>query len=89
MVPRWPIIAGVDWAADNKSVWISVFRGYATGFREDTAQAILNVDLNGKITNTLENDSVWFQWVIPSPDGRRVAISGLTVNSNVWLLENF
>lgn len=89
MVPRWPIIAGVDWAADSKSVWISVFSRYATGFREDTDQAVLNVDLNGKITNTLENDSVWFGWVIPSPDGRRVAINGTTVNSNVWLLQNF
>ena len=89
LVPRWPIIAGVDWAADNKSVWISVFSGYSTGFREDTAQATLNVDLNGKITNTLENDSMWFGWVIPSPDGRRVAINGATVNSNVWLLQNF
>jgi hypothetical protein len=26
---------------------------------------------------------------IPSPDGRHLAILGHTINSNIWMLENF
>jgi hypothetical protein len=89
VVPHWPAIGGADWAADAKSIWVVAFNRPATGFREDGTQAILNVNLNGKITKALEGDVVRFYWAIPSPDGRRVALNGGTLNSNVWLLENF
>jgi hypothetical protein len=28
-------------------------------------------------------------YAIPSPDGRQVAMFGWTLNSNMWMLENF
>jgi hypothetical protein len=68
---------------------VVAFNRHATGFREDGTQAVLNVNLNGKITDTLESDAVRFSWAIPSPDGRRVALNGSMISSNVWLLENF
>jgi Tol biopolymer transport system component len=89
VVPHWPEIGGADWAADGKSMWVVAFNRHATGFREDGTQAVLNVNLNGKITDTLESDAVRFYWAIPSPDGRRVALNGSMISSNVWLLENF
>jgi hypothetical protein len=90
IVPHWPEIGAADWAADAKSIWVVALNRHATGFREDDgAQALLNVNLNGKITDTLESDAVRFYWTIPSPDGRRLALNGSTTSSNVWLLENF
>jgi len=88
-VPHKVGVGGVDWAADSKSVWVSVVRSNGSRFGGYGARAILNVDLNGKITENLESDSLWFDCAIPSPDGRRVALLGENINSNVWLLENF
>jgi len=88
-VPNSVGIEGVDWAADGKSLWLSVEKSPLTGFGSDDGWAVYNVDLIGKITDSLENDAVWFSQAIPSPNGRRVAITGEALNSNVWLLENF
>jgi hypothetical protein len=88
-VPHWTGIANIDWTADGKSVWVKVFSRDTMGFGEQGIQEMLTVDLIGKITDTLNSDSVRFRWAIPSPDGRRVALNGATINSNVWLLENF
>jgi len=88
-VPHSAEIVGVDWAADGKRMRVSVVKSNASGFGGYGAQAILSVDLTGKIIDNLENDAVWFDCAIPSPDGRRVALLGGHVNSNVWLLQNF
>jgi len=47
------------------------------------------MDLNGKVKTMFEDHDLEIRYGIPSPDGRRLAFSGLTVNSNVWLLDNF
>jgi hypothetical protein len=46
---------------------------------------------------TGDNEVLWQQRIafplptlgVPSPDGRRVAIRGWTVDSNIWMLENY
>ncbi len=79
------LVGGMDWAADSKSVWLSGFlRRNAWG----SSSAVLNVDLSGRARMVLEGPmSIW--WAVPSPDGHRIALSGHTESSNVWLLENF
>ncbi len=86
---HWPETDGGDWAADSKSLWVGVFSSHIAWSREYGTWGILNVDLNGKVTDTLKSDAVRFHWAIPSPDGRRVALSATTINANVWLLQNF
>ena len=68
------------WAMDGKGLFVGASRG-----------EILYVDLEGRA------DVVWEQrlpglhptWAVPSPDGRHLAMVGFTMDSNVWMLENF
>jgi hypothetical protein len=53
------------------------------------AQAVLRIDLNRKVLDRLENDNLRFDVAIPSTDGKKVALSGWTSDSNVWLFSNF
>jgi DNA-binding winged helix-turn-helix (wHTH) protein/Tol biopolymer transport system component len=81
-----PLIMGMDWAADSKTLWITGYLGRgAWGARS----ALLNVDLTGKATVVLEGLNLELWAAIPSPDGRRLAVGRNTQSSNVSLLENF
>jgi DNA-binding winged helix-turn-helix (wHTH) protein/Tol biopolymer transport system component len=85
-VSSLPLIMGMDWAADSKSLWITGYLGRgAWGARS----ALLNVDLTGRATVVLEGLNLELWAAIPSPDGHRLAIGRNTQSSNVSLLENF
>jgi len=49
------------------------------------------VDLEGRaeVLSQQRYLGVYETFGIPSPDGRHVALLGYTVDSNVWMLENF
>jgi Tol biopolymer transport system component/DNA-binding winged helix-turn-helix (wHTH) protein len=81
-VPGWSGICCFDWAADGKSLWVSVFTNAGK-------RALLNVDPRGSVKPVLEEDKMMLGWAIPSPDGRRLAIWEASGSSNVWMLENF
>jgi Tol biopolymer transport system component len=73
---------GPDWAADGKGFYLSS--------TSPTSTTLLYMDLEGHAT------ALWEQktggrgtWGVPSPDGRQLAILGYTMDSNVWMLENF
>jgi hypothetical protein len=73
-------INSLRWAADSRSVFLAAYRA---GFNH-----LLHVDLNGKV------QPIWQQPLggmagIASPDGRRLAIPGLSGDANVWMIENF
>ena len=80
------LIAGMDWAADSKSVWVSAYMGRGAW---GTRSGVLNVDLTGKVRVAFEGLNLGISWAIPSPDGHRLALLELTGSSNMWLLENF
>lgn len=51
---------------------------------------ILRIELDGKIRELLDRSrNQWLSHVRPSPDGRHLAFSQQTFESNAWLLENF
>jgi Tol biopolymer transport system component len=85
-IPDIRLIYGMDWAADSKTVWLGAFMSRGAW---GTRSGIVNVALTGKIWVALKslNPEIWY--AIPSADGRRLALMGLTQNSNIWLLENF
>ena len=89
-LPGWADKRGLDWAADSKrDGWNR--RKSVVGRVEGTHKnrwTLLNVDLNGKVTVTPE-DNVFMGFAIPSPDGRHLALWGATRSANAWLLENF
>jgi Tol biopolymer transport system component len=82
IVKGWFAFAAVAWAADGKGLFVSVFGNPVT---------LLYVDLEGRaqILWQQRRRADFWTWCVPSPDGRYLAIAGRTVDSNVWMLEDF
>ncbi len=84
-VKGWKSLQTVDWTADGKGLFVSsALKG---------SSVLLYSDLQGK-ANVMwqqagEQEGSLDIYAIPSPDGRQVAMFGWTLNSNMWMLENF
>jgi Tol biopolymer transport system component len=76
-------LGSIDWAGDGKSVFTS-------GTTSNGAPAVWNAEPGGTNRLVLEGDKhTAYWWVIPSPDGRYVALELITGENNVWMVENF
>ena len=73
----------MDWAADGKGLFV------ADGVLGGTGVEVRYVDLQGNAHVLWENHEGNVTEGLPSPDGRHLAIMGLTVDGNMWMLENF
>jgi serine/threonine protein kinase len=78
--PRIDNIEPILWTADRKGFFVA--RHLSNG------SELLHVGLNGRI------HSLWKSpgescYGVPSPDGRRIAISDSQQTTNMWMLENF
>ena len=73
--------AGPDWAPDGKGFYVSSW--------SPKGATLLHVDLKGNVNALWEQKGSWQTWGVPSPDGHHLAILGFTVDSNVWMTENF
>jgi Tol biopolymer transport system component len=52
--------------------------------------SLVHVTLSGKVKRLLKSaHRQWMNRPRPSPDGKYLAFQALTVESNIWLLENF
>jgi Tol biopolymer transport system component len=82
IVKGWFALGSIAWAADGKSMFVCVVGNPVT---------LLYVDLEGRaqILWQQRRRADFWTWCVPSPDGRYLAIAGRTVDSNVWMLENF
>jgi Tol biopolymer transport system component len=81
IVKGWSSLNSVDWSSDGKALLVSSnTRNGAT---------LLYIDLKGGAHPLWEQKGVWQTWGIPSPDGRYLALSGRTLDSNAWMIENF
>jgi len=74
-------LSGVSWAPDGQGLFVCAFK---------TDPMLIYVDLKGRTEVT----STWRQMVprpgvVPSPDGRYLAVEGGTGDRSVWMLENF
>jgi Tol biopolymer transport system component len=83
-VKGWPNITGLDWSPDGKGIYCGSISAQGSG-------AVLYVDLAGKVRALWQHklDIGGQVWAIRSPDGRYLAISAETSNSNAWMLEGF
>ncbi len=79
--PAWRILE-VNWAADGRSM-------FAVGLQRERS-FIVQIGLDGKtrVVRDGTKDHILFS-PFPSPDGRHLAFSQYTWESNAWLLENF
>jgi DNA-binding winged helix-turn-helix (wHTH) protein/Tol biopolymer transport system component len=81
-VPGWADLYGVDWAADSRSLWVAARNSAGSS-------AILHILASGKVIRALNFKHQNLDWMIPSPDGRRLAIVLEVNRSNVSLIDNF
>ena len=77
----WVGISSVSWAPDGRGLFVCTYRADPT---------LLYVDLRGS-TQVLRTwwRAVPQRGVVPSPDGRYLAVEGGTGDRSVWMLENF
>jgi DNA-binding winged helix-turn-helix (wHTH) protein/Tol biopolymer transport system component len=88
-LPQWVDVAGMDWAADNKSLWVSACVLHISDWGAPGPCTLLKVAMNGKLAVLHEDGEVRYLAAIPSPDGKRLALAAeSTDNSNVWLARN-
>ena len=81
VVKGWAGINSIDWAADGKSLFVSS--------QSPTSSTLLRVDLEGHATPLWDQRGAWKTYAIAAPNGRELAILGMTSGSNVWMIENF
>jgi len=81
VVKGWTGFNSVDWSADSRSLFVSS--------QSPTSSTLLRVDLQGHATPLWDQRGAWRTWAIASPNGRELAILGMTSDSNVWMIENF
>ncbi|MGO9339443.1 MAG: LpqB family beta-propeller domain-containing protein [Terracidiphilus sp.] len=80
-LPHGWLIWNVNWSADGKALFAAV---------QTTGYFIARVELDGKTRVLLDRGRVhWLSYPRVSPDGRFLAFSQRTFESNAWLLENF
>jgi serine/threonine protein kinase/DNA-binding winged helix-turn-helix (wHTH) protein len=78
----WSTVANLAWTADGRGLFVSGL--------SNTVMSLMQVDLQGKSHVLWQfSESGLPSWGIPSPDGRRLAISQQIKSSNIWMIENF
>jgi Tol biopolymer transport system component len=71
----------LSWSADRKGLYV------ANAVHEESD--LLYVDLKGNARALWQNHGGSPAIGLPSPDGRYLGILGSTMNSNMWMMENF
>ena len=80
-VKDWNTLDSVAWGANGKGLFVSghTLRG----------MDLMYVDLKGTSHVLWTQDGGGGTYAIPSPDGRHLAIKSSTMDSNIWMMENF
>ena len=85
--PPRDIVVNGGYSLNQGPEWSPDGRGFYTASMSPMGWTLLYVDLQGHATALWKQKGDTFG--VPSPDGRHLAILGQTVDSNVWMLENF
>ncbi len=81
-VKSWSNIQFLNWAADGKNLFV------AASIRN--GKELLHLDLKGNAHALWEGSGGSAETgAYPSPDGRHLQFHGWTMNTNIWMLENF
>jgi len=81
VVKGWNETGDVFWAADSKSFFVSSSK--------NQVPVVLHVDLQGNAKVLWEVQGGTSTCAVPSPDGRHLAVQRMTVDGNLWMMENF
>jgi Tol biopolymer transport system component len=75
-------LAGVMW-------WTADGKGLIAGSLFNRGSVLLHIDLKGNATVLWQRESSPGTFGVPSPDGRRLAMSAWDMSSNLWMIDNF
>ncbi|HET9307741.1 MAG TPA: protein kinase [Candidatus Sulfotelmatobacter sp.] len=80
-VKGWTTLVNLNWAADGTGIFTSALvpRG----------SILLYIDLKGNAHPLWEQKGSSGTWAVAAPDGKHLALSGWTTNSNLWMMRNF
>ena len=79
-ITGWPGLQYMDFSSDSKGLFMTSTR--------NGISALLYVDLTGKAHSLWEPKLPTVGWAITTRDGKRLAIVGFSVVSNVWSVKN-
>jgi Tol biopolymer transport system component len=74
-------LGSLDWAPDSKSVFV--------GTSGPSAVTLLHINLNGNVQPIWHQAQPGQTWGISSPDGRHLAMLGVSTDANAWMIDNF
>jgi dipeptidyl aminopeptidase/acylaminoacyl peptidase len=77
----WANLSYLDWSADGKGLFVEG--------RTPRQSTLLCIDLKGHARPLWQQRGTVDTWGIQSRDGRYLAMLGGTMDSNVWMIENF
>ena len=80
-VKGWNTLVNLNWAINGQ--------GFFTSGITQRGSVLLYVDLAGNAYPLWEQRGSRYAWGVPSPDGQRLAFTGVTESANVFLMENF
>jgi serine/threonine protein kinase len=82
-VKNWPGLFHIWWSSDNKSLIVGSF--------SNSGSTLLDVTLEGRayVLRKQALVSAFNTWGVPSYDGRHLALTDYTTQTDVWILENF
>ena len=82
-IPSGWQIWSLSWRADAKAL-------YAAAQSQSTGYFLVRIEVNGKTSVLLNRGrSQWLSTPVPSPNGRHLAFTQQTFETNAWLVENF
>lgn len=82
--PHWQQLQTVAWTADGKSLFVTCWKPDGTD--------LVRATLSGKVTLLGHTGHSLWQWArnpLPSPDGKYLAFQSTSIDSNVWMLDDF
>ncbi len=75
-------LSSLDWAPASNSVFVGAWG--------PTGATLSQIDIDGKVQPLWQQSQGYFVvWGIPSPDGRHLAMSGVSAEANAWVIDNF
>ena len=80
-VKDWNELEDMAWQSGGKGLFSSTHRGQNS--------ILLSINLEGSARVLWEHRGAVTVYVVPSPDGRRIAMFGQVLNQNMWMMENF
>lgn len=80
---KWLFLSIIAWAADGKTLFAQAQNSFSV--------VLISIDTNGnpRVLQEMPAGSAWISGIVPSPDGRSLAITKRSYTDDVMLLENF